>query len=655
MISEGIQQLDLFDQLSYYEGADVEYKSAKGGLPRSLWETYSAFANSGGGAIWLGVSQKNGQLQVEGIDGAEKLVGEVWNLVNNKEKISRNLLTDDCVQIIPTPVEGRFLIQIQVPRANRRERPVYVGKDPFSGTYRRNYEGDYLCNRDEVRRMFADQSDEPVDSRIMEGFGWDDVHAESFRQFRTRFASAHPSHPWLSEDDMALLSRLGGWRVDRHTRRDGLTLAGLLMFGREESIRDPAAVPGYQLDYRERFSDDPALRWTDRLTIDGTWEGNLFQFYQRVIVKLSAGPGIKSPFQIDSEGYRRAMTSVHEAIQEALVNALIHADYSGQGGIVIDRYLDHLEFSNPGTLLVSREQLVRGGISECRNKSLQKMFQMLGAGDKAGSGIDRIRKSWAAQHWQSPRLVETLRPDRVQLNLPMISTLPDEVMEALDQLFGSAFRARSPDEIQALVAAYVEGEITNQRLQEMLALHRLDITRMLKELVQAGFLVSEGQGRWTRYFIAGLQHVGSEGPDGGRDPGDSRSSPPDSGASPPDSGPSSPDSGSSPPDSGFISLGAEHEGDLSAAAELLAIAGPVRKGGAAPRQVVHDTILALCTGRFLRLRDLSQLLNRRPETLRDSYVRDMVRDGLLEQKFPDTPSHKDQAYRARRTSPGGEK
>ena len=77
------------------------------------------------------------------------------------------------------------------------------------------------------------------------------------------------------------------------------------------------------------------------------------EFYQQVIVKLGTGPGIKQPFQIDAEGYRRATTSVHEALQEALVNALIHADHAGQGGIVIDRYLDHLEFSNPGTLLLS--------------------------------------------------------------------------------------------------------------------------------------------------------------------------------------------------------------------------------------------------------------------------------------------------------------
>lgn len=627
MTPSGTQQLELFDQLSYYEGIDVEYKSAKGGLPRSLWETYSAFANSGGGSIWLGVVQKAGQLHPEGIEDAQKLVGDIWNLANNPEKISHNLLTEDRVKIVATPTPGRSLIYMQVPRASRRERPVYVGKDPFRGTYRRNFEGDYLCNSDEVRRMFADQSDEPIDSRIMEGFGWDDLHLESFRQFRSRFASLRPNHPWLSEDDAVFLSKLGGWRQDRQTRREGLTLAGLLMFGREQAIRDPAAIPGYQLDYRERFSDDPSLRWTDRLTLDGTWEGNLYQFYQQTIVRLSAGPGIKTPFQTDSEGYRRAMTSVHEAIQEALVNALIHADYSGQGGIVIDRFVDHLEFSNPGTLLLSRDQLLRGGVSECRNKSLQLMFQMLGAGDKAGSGIDKIRSSWAAEHWQSPRLVETFRPDRVQLILPMVSTLPENVMKVLDARFGSKFRARTPDEIQALVAAEVEGGITNLRLQEMLSLHRVDITHMLRGLVRDGFLLSEGQGRGTRYLPAGT-----------------KAHDPNSAAIPPNSAEFPPNSSASPPNSGTES---DTDQPVGAAADpdLMRLAEPVRNSGSSSRDVVRGAILALCSDRFLTVRELSALLGRKPETIRDQYLKGMVREGTLVLKFPETPSHREQAYR----------
>lgn len=600
------QQLQLFDQLSSYEGADVEYKAARGGLPGSLWETYSAFANTDGGTIWLGISQKDGALDAHGVEGPEKLIADLWSNASNREKVSRNLLHSSDVQVVPLPGSSRPAVAVRVPRAGRRDRPVYVGPHPFRGTFRRNFEGDYRCTEDEVRRMFADQSDEPADSRILPGFTWADFHAETIRQFRNRFASRTPDHAWLREDDQGLLTRLGALRVDRSSAAIGVTVAGLLMFGRAEAITVPEAVPGFHVDYRERFSDDPAIRWTDRLTADGTWEANVFQFYQQVIVKLSTGPGIKLPFQRDPEGYRRQVTPIHEALQEALVNALIHADYSGQGGIVIDRCLDRIEFSNPGTLLVSREQLLSGGVSECRNKSLQRMFQMLGVGDKAGSGIDRIRSSWEAQHWQSPRLTEARRPDRVKLGLPMISTLPVEAMEDLRQRFGSTLDDVGPDELQALVTAEVEGEVTNQRLQEMISLHRADITRMLRSLVRRGLLASDGTGRGTRYFLNCF-------------PGSS----PDKGSGLPDKGPGLPDK----------------EPDLTE------IAAPVRSSRRAKPAVVQATILALCRGRYLTVRELANLLQRQPGTLRDSYLTSLLESGKLELRYPERPNHPDQGYR----------
>jgi hypothetical protein len=83
-------------------------------------------------------------------------------------------------------------------------------------------------------------------------------------------------------------------------------------------------------------------------------------------------------------------------------------------------------------------QLLQGGVSECRNKSLQLMFQLMGGGDKAGSGMDKIRAGWRAQHWRSPRLEESLQPDRVKLVLPMVSLITDEVdlSAFLDVYFG---------------------------------------------------------------------------------------------------------------------------------------------------------------------------------------------------------------------------
>ena len=125
----------------------------------------------------------------------------------------------------------------------------------------------------------------------------------------------------MSEDDQALLTKLGGWRKDRMSGIEGLTVAGLLMFGKEEALRE--ALHQYQADYREKLSDDPEVRWTDRLTLDGTWAGNLFQFYLRIIQRLAAD--LKLPFQLDRDLFRKGETVVHEAIREALVTADIES------------------------------------------------------------------------------------------------------------------------------------------------------------------------------------------------------------------------------------------------------------------------------------------------------------------------------------------
>lgn len=615
------QQLQLFDDLGFYEGVDVEYKGAKGGLPRDLWETYSAFANTDGGTLWLGITQRNGKLDVHGVTDAEKLVADFWNTLNNRGKVNRNLLASGNVSILPlTDRPGHALIKIEVPRAGRRERPVFIGADPFHGTFRRNYEGDYRCREDEVRRMFADQAEEPPDSRILKGFSFADIDLDSLRQFRNRFASRAPSHPWLQEDDHGLLAKLQGWRRDRASGLEGLTVAGLLMFGRTEAILAPEAVPGFQLDYRERLSDDPAVRWTDRLTVDGTWDANLFQFYQRVILKLASGPGIKSRFQTDAEGYRQAGGPVHEALQEALVNALIHADYSGQGGIVIDRYSNRFEFSNPGTLLVSREQILRGSVSECRNKSLQLMFQMLGVGDKAGSGIDKIRQSWAAEHWQSPSFRETMRPDRVLLTLPMVSMLPESTVQELRARFGEVFEQLDRHEVQAVVTAAIEGEVTNQRLQEILTLHRVDITKLLQGLVRKKLLVPEGFGRGTRYALPEIPMNDASSP------ANDASLPTNDASSPTNDASSPADKGSSP--------------------EAQALIVRVRDFKRAEPALVEQAILALCADEFKTSAQLAASLNRSPGRLKNAYLFRMVEQGLLAQRYPENRTHRNQAYRA---------
>ncbi len=317
---------EILNALDMGEDTDWEFKSARGGLPRSMWETYSGMANTEGGTIVLGIKESDGAFIVDGLDDPAKMQANFWSTVNDRGKVSANLLTDRHVTV--EEVVGKQLLVVRVPRATRQQRPVYIGQNPLVGTYRRNFDGDYHCTEQEVGRMLADRAEEPADSRILEHFNFTDLDVPSMQQYRQRFSARASAHPWLGEELKEFVKKLEGWRTDRVTGQEGPTVAGLLMFGTNEAICDPAAVPEFHLDYRERLSDDPEVRWTDRLTFDGTWVCNVFQFYQRVIQKLTAD--LKIPFKLEPDLFRKDDTIVHEAIREAVVNALIHADYRGR-------------------------------------------------------------------------------------------------------------------------------------------------------------------------------------------------------------------------------------------------------------------------------------------------------------------------------------
>lgn len=625
--------------ISVGEDSDWEFKSAKGGLPRSLWETYSAMANTDGGTIVLGVKEKDGQFTVQGLDDAQKQMQDFWNQSNDRGKVSLNLLENQDVAI--REVGGKQVLVIAVPRASRQQRPVFVGMNPLHGTFRRYNEGDYKCNQDEVGRMLADQSEQPADSAILENFSIDDLDETSLGQYRNRFRSRAPGHPWLAEDDRGLLEKLGGWRRDRSKKAEGLTAAGLLMFGKDEAIRDPSALPQFHLDFREKFSDDPAIRWTDRLTIDGTWVGNLFQFYQKVIQRLTVD--LKIPFQMQPNLFRKDDTIVHEAIREALVNALIHADYRGQGGVVVEKYRDRIELSNPGSLLVSIEQMLRGGVSECRNKALQQMFQQIGGGEKAGSGIDKIRQGWASQKWRWPNVQTQLRPDRVRLVLPMVSLLPDESLARLQARLGKDFDSLSPDEVQALVTADVEGEVSNQRLQDFSRRHRTDITKTLQSLVFQGLLAKFGHGPWATYRLDGHATAIDGSGEGApiSSPHSELNSPHSGGSSPhnekssPHNELNSPHNEKSSPHSGLNSPHSDPE--------LIKVATSVRDSPRVYREHMEAVILDLCRGRYLTPPEIAALVKRNPHKLRDRFLTPLSESGRLLRKHP-KPNDPNQAY-----------
>lgn len=146
--------LDFNNLQQYREDNRIEAKEALGGLPESIWETYSAFANTEGGIILLGVEELSDKsLHALDILDPHWLIEDFWRIVNNHELVSTNILTEENVQI--HTVDGKQIIAIIVPKANPQHCPVYIGTDPYRGSYRRHGEGDYRLTKEEVDAMLA--------------------------------------------------------------------------------------------------------------------------------------------------------------------------------------------------------------------------------------------------------------------------------------------------------------------------------------------------------------------------------------------------------------------------------------------------------------------------------------------------------------------
>lgn len=650
-----LEDLNLLAETRELECKLAQGQDGKGEVPKDFWLTFSAMANAHGGVVLLGVREKDGAFSIAGLDNPAKVRCDLFNTLNNRAKVSVNLLTDE--NVTEAHVEGKTILVVSIPAATRKQKPVFLNGQPLGNTYRRLNDGDRHCDDETVKRMLAEQVEDERDARILTGFGMEDIDEESLRIYRQMLRDEKPGHPYLEQDDFAFLQSLRGWRRDRQSGEIGLTIGGLLMFGKWSAIQE--AMPHYFLDYQERPEAKAELRWVDRLVPDGTWTGNLFEFYRRVYRKLTSD--LKVPFAL-KDGQRQDDTPVHEALREALVNTLVHADYAGRVSVLVVKRPDMFGFRNPGGLRLPIEQVIRGGESDCRNRILHQMFLLIGLGERGGSGMPRIYGGWKSQHWRPPALMEKDEPEQTLLMLQMADLLPEYVLAQLRDRFGSQFDALDYTGRLVMATAVLERVVSHNRLLEICDAHSHDLSVLLARLVKSGLLESDGRSRGTVYFL----------------PGDSLPTPEQVFV-----GPAFPvfrpvNMGSSTEYSevsseyiaGSSECSDQSDGERDSKGRLLTphLDAPViddlavleesfrkslEKLAEEPRQKerlganhMERVILALCSDQFLTLSTLAQLVNRNPDGLRQQYLSKMVKSGEMLLAFPTKPTHERQAYRA---------
>ena len=475
----------------YRENNRIEAKTALGGLPKSIWETYSAFANTYGGIILLGVEEMpDKSLCTVDLPDPGRLIREFWDIVNDPKKTSVNILSSRDVFI--QEVDGDHIVVINVPRAERYYKPVWVEGNLLCA-YRRNGEGDYRCTREEYRAMVRDASVKTQDMRILDEMDITVFNKKSIRSYRSRMRLLRPGHIWEKLADEEFLLKLGAAGIGANGKKRP-TAAGLLMFGNEHDI--VREFESYRLDYKEQF--ETGKQQTKRIvSSSGDWSGNVYDFYFRVCERLIRD--IKVPSKAAggaAAGSAADSSPVQQAIREALANCLINADYYGRQSLVIIRDRDSVTMVNPGGFRIEIDAAKSGGISDPRNGEMFKMFNLIDIGKHTGSGIPNIFRIWREQGWEMPEIKEEFDPERT---LMMLSFKKTRGIRQVIKIGGKRSELNVNMKESIIVYLTDHSKATASEIAEYTGLRPSRARDYLSELISEGTVVAEG-GRRNRTY-----------------------------------------------------------------------------------------------------------------------------------------------------------
>lgn len=456
-----------FDHIDEYrENNRIEAKTALGGLPESIWETYSAFANTFGGYILLGVIEKKDKsLDTVDLPDPERLIRNFRSLLTDRKKVSADIISAKDVYV--QKVNGNSIVVIYVPRADRTVRPVYIDGNPLNA-YKRNGEGDYRCTKNEYDAMLRDASARTQDMKIMAGCDISALDPETVRAYRSRMKKFRPEHIWNDLGDTEFLVRAGAAVTDgKGTARP--TAAGLLMFGTTEEIK--REYPHFSLLYRDEENKPLCGK-------------NVFGFFTDVCSNTELSLDLSE--------------KAGRAVREALANCLINSDYYGEAGVSVNVFADRIDITNPGGFRIASSAAAAGGVTDSRNGVIHRIFALIDIGQRIGSGIPFILRTWKEEGLNSPFFTEKGDPDRVILTLPLLSD-PDG-MTASNRI---AAGKRAKNKINESIILFLtdKPETCAAEIAEYTFLSVSSVRKRMKELEKNGIIEISNNGKKNIYRL----------------------------------------------------------------------------------------------------------------------------------------------------------
>lgn len=361
--------LNLKEIINNGENISVEFKAAEHGLPKNLFDTICAMLNRCGGHIFLGVSD-NGQIL-----GIEK------NII---KKIKKDFSNNCHNSTIITPTIHLELEEYKVDNKTIMYLYIYESSDVHRSKnkiFDRNVDGDYdiTSNTNLVSELYIRKNKTYFENTIYPYATLDDLNKEVINKVRKRILYRNSDHPWGNMNDLELLKSAGLYDRDLQTGKEGINLAGILLFGKDETIY--SALSHYKTNALLKVEN--VDRYDDREDI----RTNLIDSYE--ILMDFVKKHLNEKFYLEGD----QNISVRDKIsREVCANLLIHREYSNP---------------YPAELVITKDKLITTNANKPRtigyidlnnytpypkNPKIARVFKEIGYADELGTGIRNIVK-----------------------------------------------------------------------------------------------------------------------------------------------------------------------------------------------------------------------------------------------------------------------
>lgn len=432
--------------MNYIESETVELKAE---VVSDICKEIIAFANTKGGTLYIGV-QDDGQ--IIGVNNADRVTLQISNMVRDSIKPDVTMFVGYKTQ----EENGRQVVAVTVQKGT--DRPYYLGSKGLkpSGVYVRNGTSTDPATDTAIRKMIKEtDGDTFEDMRSLEQNLTFEAAAELFAKCKIPF-------------DDSKMRTLG------LVSPDGIYSNVAMLLSDQCSITVKAAT----------FTGIEKVNFHDRREFTGSLFRQMEEIYAYLDLRNSTKSTIEGLYRKDLRDYPE------EALREALMNSLVHRDYSFRASTLISVYDNRIEFVSIGGLPSGIElDDIMLGLSVCRNPKLAAVFYRLKLIEAYGTGMPKIMSSYEGSGLE-PKIEVT--NNAFKITLPNRNAVEKKVTEA------SLVRRSNEQKIMEFVER--NGFIVRSDVDSLLSVSQATASRILKRMVSDGLLYQDGVGRKTRFL-----------------------------------------------------------------------------------------------------------------------------------------------------------